>query len=278
MMNPSHFLRYAVCVGVMSFALSANALDTSVKPLVKDLGITPQSYMLVGNSFTFYSSGLHNIINKLAKADGQKIRRNRMVTIGGADLGWFNVWELVRPTGIASTYVDHSDGGKIKQFDFTKEKVFDVVVLQDNSKGPIDPMRKDTFKTALKRHSTDLKAIGIKPMVMMTWAWEGKPEMTRALADATTTAANDNGIMVVPAGLAFAEALRIKPDLNLYRADHFHPSAEGTYLAGCVLYASMFHKSPVGLNFNGVEQIPTETAKFLQEVAWKTVTEFYGWK
>ena len=45
-----------------------------------------------------------------------------MVTIGAADLEWFNVWDLVLPTGIASTYVDHADGGKIKRFDFTKGK------------------------------------------------------------------------------------------------------------------------------------------------------------
>ena len=29
-------------------------------------------------------------------------------------------------------------------------------------------MRKDTFKQALKRHTVDLTAIGIKPMVMIT--------------------------------------------------------------------------------------------------------------
>lgn len=69
-----------------------------------------------------------------------------MVTIGAADLGWFNVWELVRPSGMASTYVDHSDGGKIKKFDFRKEKVFDAVILQDNSTGPIHPQRKEIFE------------------------------------------------------------------------------------------------------------------------------------
>lgn len=272
--------KFALVAATLLFAatMSADALETSVKPAVTDLGITPQSYMLVGNSFTFYSCGMHNMINRLARADGQKIHRNRMVTIGGADLGWFNVWDLVRPTGIASTYVDHKDGGKIKRFDFTKEKVFDVVVLQDNSKGPIDPMRKDTFKQALERHTVDLTAIGIKPMVMMTWVWEGKPEMTKQLADATTTAANENNIMVVPAGLAFAEALRLNPNLKLYRPDHFHPSAIGTYLAGCVLYATMFHRTPVGLNFYGVDPVEPETAKFLQQVAWDTTTEFFSWK
>lgn len=136
----------------------------------------------------------------------------------------------------------------------------------------------ERFKQALERHTVDLTAIGIKPMVMMTWAWEGKPEMTKQLADATTTAANENNIMVVPAGLAFAEALRLNPNLKLYRPDHFHPSAIGTYLAGCVLYATMFHRTPVGLNFYGVDPVEPETAKFLQQVAWDTTTEFFSWK
>ena len=170
---------FAFSVLALLCAGSVQALDTSVKPVVTELGVTPQSYMLVGNSFTFYSCGMHNMINRLAKEGGFKIRRNRMVTIGGADLGWFNVWDLLRPTGMASTYVDHSDGNKIKTYDFTKEKIFDVVVLQDNSKGPIDPQRKDIFQKYLKVHSTDMSVLGIKPMVMMTWAWEGKPERLR---------------------------------------------------------------------------------------------------
>lgn len=270
-------VRIAAAAAAMLTAMSAQALETSVKPAVTDLGVTPESYMLVGNSFTYYSCGLNTIVNGLAKADGRKIRRNRMVTIGAADLEWFNVWDLVRPTGIASTYVDHADGGKIKRFDFTKEKVFDVVVLQDNSKGPIDPMRRDTFRRGLERHSTDLAAIGIRSMIMMTWAWEGRPGMTRELADATTTAANDNGVMVIPAGLAFAEALKARPELKLYRPDHFHPSAEGSYLAGCVLYATMYRKSPEGLAYYGAEPVDPKTTAFLQKTAWETTSEFFGW-
>ena len=70
-------------------------------------------------------------------------------------------------------------------------------------------MRRDTFRRGLERHSTDLAAIGIRSMIMMTWAWGGQARHdARELADATTTAANDNGVMVIPAGLAFAEALK----------------------------------------------------------------------
>lgn len=152
-----------------SLPFAAQSLECSVKPKVTSIE-APHSYMFVGNSYTYYSSGLAGAVNGLAKAAGIKVRRNRMVTIGAADLGWFNVWELVRPSGMASTYVDHSDGGKIKKFDFRKEKVFDAVILQDNSTGPIHPQRKEIFEKYAKQHAYDLQCFGIQPLIMMTWA------------------------------------------------------------------------------------------------------------
>ena len=201
-----------------------------------------------------------------------------MVTIGAADLGWFNVWELVRPSGMASTYVDHSDGGKIKKFDFRKEKVFDAVILQDNSTGPIHPQRKEIFEKYAKQHAYDLQCFGIQPLIMMTWARKNKPEMTQQLADATTKVGNEADAMVIPVGLAFAEAIKQDPKLELYRADKTHPSPEGTYLEACVVFASMYHRSPVGLKYYGIEQVGEKTAHFLQEVAWNTVCEYFDWK
>lgn len=256
---------------------SAQSLECSVKPKVTEIK-APESYMLVGNSYTYYSSGLSGNVNGLIKAAGLKVRRNRMVTIGAADLGWFNVWELVRPSGMASTYVDHSDGGKIKTFDFRKEKVFDAVMLQDNSTGPINPQRKDIFEKYAKQHSYDLQCIGIQPLLMMTWARKNKPEMTQQLADATTKVGNEANAMVIPVGLAFAEAIQQDPKLELYRADKTHPSPEGTYLEACVVFASMYHRSPVGLNFFGIEKVDEKTARFLQNVAWDTVCEYFGWQ
>ncbi|MDO4937304.1 MAG: hypothetical protein Q4E62_05240 [Sutterellaceae bacterium] len=270
-------LKKIFLLGVMvSFAMSANAFE-QIKPKITDSGDTPKSYLLVGNSFTFYSSGLHNIINGLAKAAGTPVKRNRMATIGAADLSWHNVWEYVRPSGMAATYVDRKDGGKIKKYDFTKEKVFDVVVLQDNSTGPVNPQRKEIFEKYVKQHAYDLQCIGIKPFVMMTWSHKGKPEMLEGLANETTRVANDANAMVIPVGLAFAEAEKQRPAIELYRADKFHPSALGTYLEGCVTYATMFHHSPVGLKYYGVEQISPEDALFLQKVAWDTVTRYFGW-
>ena len=255
----------ALAASFLLIASSVSALETSVKPAVTSMD-APTSYMTVGNSYTYYSSGLNGAINGLIKAAGIKVKRNRMVTIGAADLGWFNVWELVRPSGMASTYVDHSDGGKIKKFDFTKEKVFDAVILQDNSTGPIHPQRKEVFEKYAKQHAYDLRCFGIQPLIMMTWARKNKPEMTAQLANATTKVANEANAMVIPVGLAFAEAIKADPSL------------EGTYLEACVTFATMFHRSPVGLKYYGIEKVDPKTAEFLQRVAWQTVCEFFGWQ
>ena len=46
----------------------------------------------------------------------------------------------------------------------------------------------------------------------MTWAYADKPEMTKQLADATIAVANENNALVIPVGLAFANALKQRPD------------------------------------------------------------------
>ena len=50
------------------------------------------------------------------------------------------------------------------------------------------------------------------------------------------------------------------------------------YLEACVTFATMFHRSPVGLKYYGIEKVDPKTAEFLQEVAWQTVCEFFGWQ
>lgn len=70
-----------VSFSLFSVSLNIYAFEGSVKPKVTHME-PPETYMLVGNSYTYYSSGLNNIINGLAKANNTPIRRNRMVTIG----------------------------------------------------------------------------------------------------------------------------------------------------------------------------------------------------
>jgi hypothetical protein len=107
----------------------------------------------------------------------------------------------------------------------------------------------------------------------MSWAYADKPEMTAQLAEAYTTAGNENNALVIPAGLAFARAIGKQPELNLYAPDKRHPSLAGTYLAACTVFAALTGRSPVGNAY--LAGIDAPTAQFLQTVAWETVQDYY---
>jgi len=144
----------------------------------------------------------------------------------------------------------------------------------DCSQCPIHTELSSVFKEFTKKQSDTVRKHGAAPAFFMSWAYADKPEMTAQLAEAYTQAGNENDAFVIPAGLAFASALRRKSDLNLYVADKRHPSLAGTYLAACTVYASLFKRSPVGLKYTaGLDE---QTAKVLQTVAWETVQDYFG--
>ena len=130
------------------------------------------------------------------------------------------------------------------------DKLFDVAILMDCSQCPIHPQLKTVFRDYAKKHSDTVRKHGGKPVFIMSWAYSDAPEMTAQLAEAYTQAANDNSVLVIPAGLAFARSVQQKPDLNLYAPDKRHPSLAGTYLSAVTVYATLLRKSPVGLPYN----------------------------
>jgi hypothetical protein len=78
---------------------------------------------------------------------------------------------------------------------------------------------------------------------------------------------------VIPAGLAFARSVSLRPDVNLYAPDKRHPSLAGTYLAAATSYAALFKRSPVGSSYTA--GLDAAVARHLQTVAWETVQSFY---
>ncbi len=265
----------SVCAADMN---PVTQLDHSVMPKVTSLTKTPTSTLLAGNSFMYYNNGIVQWVQGLVAAGKDKISAS-MVTIAYSGLDWHPMEAYLRPNAINS-YTTLNDGSNKLLFRQDKGPVFDAVVMQDNSQGPIHPeLSKFTAKYA-KAHAETIRKAGAQPLIMLTWAFPGKPEMTRQLADATIKVANDNDIMVVPVGLAFAEALKGKPDTKLIIADNRHPSVAGTYLEACVLYATLLKKSPEGLPWYGLGelQLPKDEAQYLQKTAWETVTAFFGWK
>ena len=146
--------------------------------------------------------------------------------------------------------------------------MFDIVLLQEHSEGAVSAKRIAFLKEFAKQHADTIRAAGSAPLLVMTWTKENRADDIEKLATNTIEAANAAQMPAVPVGIAFEAVRKSHPDIKLYQAD------------ASVLYATLFKKSPVGLDYQGECEKPLapEVAKTLQEVAWKTVTEFFGWK
>lgn len=258
----------SVALASFCIASSAYALDNTVKPKVTQLsGEAPKAGLIVGNSYSFYNCGVHSYLREFTREVKQPWKA-RILTMSSARLSFHNVKDYLTPD---------------KEMDpYAKSKpMFDVVILQAHSSEPIDTKKGANlnFQKYLQAHVKTIRDAGAQPIVIATWARQDKPEQAQALADETIKAANKAGALVVPVGLAFAESLKLRPDLLMHQKDKSHPTAAGSYLYGAMLYSVLFKKSPEGYKALGECEKPLkpEDAKHLQTVAWKTVKEFYGW-
>jgi hypothetical protein len=252
-------------------AVTSSPLSAQTAPKVLDSGVDkPASAIFIGNSFFYYNNSLHNHLSLLLRAANPNSRfRATSVTISGSGSDWHDVESYFRMNALGSYSFDLNNNVVFNKLD----RLFDLAIMMDCSQCPIHPQLKSVFVEYARKHSDTVRKHGAKPVWFMSWAYADKPEMTAELAEAYTKAANDNDAFVIPAGLAFARALKERPDVVLHASDKRHPSLAGTYLAATTLFASLFKTSPVGLKYTAGLDEPT--AKLLQTVAWETVQEYF---
>lgn len=213
---------------------------------------SPANVLFVGNSFIYYNNSLHNHYRRLLRAshpDGKSTGYARVMTISGG--------HLPEHAGLPS---------------MLESRQWDAVVLQGHSRGPISEETAGPFREAARRFAGEIRDRGAEPVFFMTWAYDGKPEMTAELDKAYSSIGQELNAEVVPVGLAFATVTDEKPDIALRIADARHPSVAGTYLAACTFFALLQNKSPQGLAYDA--DLGAETATYLQRVAWETVVAY----
>lgn len=251
---------------VLAFCVSLAAAQPA--PTVKRPQVdTPKKILFVGNSYLYYNDSLHNHLRRMVDAGGiapEKALQYKIVTIGGAPLAHHDVASYLAP-------------GKLGM-----KEPYDVVILQGNSGAVLSDARRKSFHDKVTEFSADIAKAGAKTALYMTHAYvapnkNASPDMIRKIEDMYVSVGNEVGALVIPVGLAFEEAYRRKPDLQLHKTyDGSHPDLIGTYLAACVLYASLYGKSPVGNAYDYFGKVDKDTATFLQQVAWDTAQKFYG--
>jgi hypothetical protein len=151
------------------------------------------------------------------------------------------------------------------------------VVLQEQSEVPsVQEWRAYSMYPAARTLVQQIRDIGSTPVFFLTWAHrDGFPDggtnsyesMQVQINDGYYAIAAELNVPVAPVGSAWRLALTDHPELTLWQEDGSHPGEQGTYLAACVLYETIFHESAVGLGYRG--NLSTEVAETLQAIASK---------
>lgn len=156
---------------------------------------------------------------------------------------------------------------------------WDYIILQGQSQEPSFPFEQVNSQTLPYAVQLADSAKTIQPCsqvnYFMTWGRQnGDPQwdsintfdkMNGRLRDAYLRIADSANAAVSPVGVAWKYVRDNYPVINLYQQDGSHPSLTGSYLAACVFYTSLFHKSSVGSTYNpGIDHAD---ALLIQQIA-----------
>ncbi|NIF32390.1 hypothetical protein F3J29_09590 [Enterobacter sp. Cy-643] len=244
----------ASCLCMTTFVHAETIIAPSPQAVISGPSKTVALY---GNSYTHYNNNLNTRLRDLARSllpDGGKGYAWRGITISSGHLGW-HIPNLAFQNNL---------------------QPWDTVIFQGNSTETISAKaatRASFTESAIKMAAMAHKA-NEKVVWFMTWARKDKPEQTEKLKRAYLDIARQTGGYVAPVGLAFAASLQQHPEINLYHSDGNHPSLAGSYLAACVLFATLYNQSPVGGALPVDSDMKEPTARALQQTAWEVVTAF----
>lgn len=238
-----------ICLSVLALLICISAFSQT------------KSILFVGNSYTQCNDGLENMLKSLALSKGIVIEAESSA-IGGYSL--------------------QKHCNNQQTLDKIRSRDWDYVVLQEFSLNPCYPPEVvDTLTYPYAKILSDMvydKNYCTQLMFYMTWGrrdgytydttylplctYNG---MQRRLAESYCEMAADNDGAVAPVGMAWKYVRDNYPEINLYTEDKSHPSPQGTYLAACVFYASIFKESPEGATFT--YGLSADEARILQQTA-----------
>ncbi|MCX6288590.1 MAG: hypothetical protein NTW92_02350 [Bacteroidetes bacterium] len=215
---------------------------------------SPLKLLFIGNSFTYRNGGIEKHIKLMA--DNTKKPINIQVdkaTKGGATLKIH--------FGIDSVHEKIKNGNN------------DIVILQED----IPEYKEHSVAPFFEYATLFEKEIALsksKLVFFMAWPYERLNWISLdEIVAAHKSIAKQLNATVAPVGIALDRSLRIRPEMAMLGKDKEHESIHGTYLASCVIYATLFNKSLKGVSY-WPEGITKQEARYLQALAWKTVKDW----
>jgi hypothetical protein len=237
-------------IAKMVLILGAAALAIA-SIMAQAIAPVPSKILFIGDSFTYYQHGIHAHFEKLTAATNPPLVVTADKSVfGGAFL--HRLWDLKEPVKAIDT------------------ATYDVIVLQED----IPETTVADFREYAAKFVAEVRKNHARPVLFMAWAYPRLGWISMAeIAQAHRDAAKDLNVDVAPVGLAWQQASKQRPGMNFYGPDREHPSIYGTYLATCVVYATIYSRDPSGFAYvpSGVT---LGEAAFLQKIAWQAVQDY----
>ena len=226
-----------------------------------DFGDEKVVVYFLGNSYTNYNdmSLMFGSIASSMGIENEIIKRTK---------GSWHLWQFANKND-AYGALFHED---LANYDF------DYAILQDGSTQTLSAIAE--FYDGVRLVGELVENDGAEVILYQTW---GRKEghsileqyglttdsMARTVAAAYEAIARETGYTNSPAGSAFLDVYTNHPEIELYDPDLTHPSATGSYLVALCHYATVFGRSPIGVEYKA--GLDDETALILQTAAYNAV-------
>ena len=253
-----HFL---ILLSIVTNSLLAS--DIQVNSLINK---TPERVLYIGNSYLYYNDSLHNHVRRMFEEiypNEIDTSNYKSVTISGSRSWHHNIDYMLNHKNIGA------------------DQPFQLVIFQGGSGEANTKSERKIFSNEVEEVVNKIHTSGAEAALYMIHAYvephdQANPNMIEDIRNMYVDAGIKNNALVIPVGIAFENAYKIKPNIKLHKSfDGSHPSMLGTYLASCVVFASITQKTPKGLHYNYFNKISDADKNFLQDIAHMTVESFF---
>lgn len=227
--------------------------------------------LFIGNSHTYYNN-MPEMFKGLAIADGKDCEVTSITSKG---------YKL-------SEFADENDVYGKQVYDALTTSSWDYVVVQENREVLVEKPDK-TEKAVDKLHSL-IKNTGAKMVMYATQPnnigstfkvnsaslYLTDLQIEQILTRNNFKIANEYDCPVAASGTNFMRVMHDYPEIPMYISDNLHPTVEGSYMAACTIYHTVFNQSPYGNAFlpqseydtdNLLSAMSVENALILQQIA-----------
>jgi hypothetical protein len=208
--------------------------------------------LFIGNSFTGRNN-LPDMLNQIAALSSSPVAiETEQNLVNGASLRL------------------HWNAGKA--LDAIQSQPWDYIVLQEQSTLPIKNAGR--FHENVRLFDTEIKKVGSRTALYLTWARRDVPETQKALTEGTTSIARELDALLIPVGHAWQMALNLKAELPLFDKDGSHPTATGSYLAACVFYATLCGGNTEKLPLPPTVKVEADNLGVVHKAVHQTICSF----